>query len=135
MVGDEGQVGRAFYLALGPYRVNPKREFFSIEPEQAIALLQVMALEDVTPSLQQEAARVDAGAKSSAEKLKRSLRPPLNYLNLGIPAGSTLVYVDGETTFTVLDGRHVSFCGESALLSAVTAELRVVPVMPIHGTR
>jgi hypothetical protein len=134
-VGDEGQVERAFHLAFGPYRVNPKREFFSIEPEQAIALLQVMALEDVTPSLQQEAARVDADAQSSAEKLKRSRRPPLNYLDLGIPAGSTLVYEDGETTCTVLDGRHVSFRGESAFLSAVTAELMGVPGKPIHGTR
>jgi carbon storage regulator CsrA len=38
-VSDEGTVERAFHLAFGPYRVNPKREFFSIEPEQAIALL------------------------------------------------------------------------------------------------
>ena len=33
------------------YRVNPKREFFKIDPEQAIAL-ELMAIEDVTPSVQ-----------------------------------------------------------------------------------
>lgn len=96
---------RAFQLAFGPYRVNPKREFFSIEPEQVIALLQLMAVEDVTPSLQQEAARVVADAQYSAEKLKRARRPPLNYLDLGIPAGSTLVYQDGQTAWRQLDVR------------------------------
>ena len=41
-VSDEGAVERAFHQAFGPYRVNPKREFFKIEPEQAIALLKLM---------------------------------------------------------------------------------------------
>ena len=36
-VGDESIVEKAFHRAFGPYRINPKREFFEIEPEQAIA--------------------------------------------------------------------------------------------------
>ena len=35
-----------------------KREFFNIDPEQAIAL-ELMAIEDVTPSVQKEAENVD----------------------------------------------------------------------------
>ena len=54
-VGDESIVEKAFHRAFGPYRINPKREFFEIEPEQAIALLELMAVEDVTPAVQQEA--------------------------------------------------------------------------------
>lgn len=64
-----------------------------------------MAVEDVTPSLQQEAARVVADAQYSTEKLKRSRRPPLNYLDLGIPAGRKLVYQDGPTAWRQLDVR------------------------------
>ncbi len=58
-VTDESIVDKAFHLAVGPYRLNSKREFFQIEPEQAIALLELMITEDVTPQLQEEAASVD----------------------------------------------------------------------------
>lgn len=134
-VADEGTVERAFHLAFGPYRVNPKREFFSIEPEQAIALLRMMEIEDVTPQVQQEADSVDADAKSSAERLKRSRRPVMNYLEMGLPVGATLVYQDGTTTCSVVDGRHVNFNGEQRFLSAITAELMGIPGQPIHGGR
>ena len=53
------KVEKAFHNAFGPYRVNPRREFFGIEPEQAIGLLDLMKLEDMTPAMQQEAGRVD----------------------------------------------------------------------------
>ena len=49
-VEDETKVEKAFHLAFGPYRVNAKREFFQIEPEQAITLLELMVIEDVTPA-------------------------------------------------------------------------------------
>ena len=133
-VPDEGQIEQAFHLAFGPYRVNPKREFFSIEPEQAIALLRLMATEDLTPSMQAEAAQVDSGAKASADKLKRARRPTLNYQELGIPVGSTLTYQDDTTTCTVTDGRHVEFNGESYSLSSLTAELMGMAGKPIRGT-
>ena len=31
-VKDQNEVVSAFHLAFGPYRINPKREFFNIEP-------------------------------------------------------------------------------------------------------
>lgn len=133
-VADEGEVERAFHRAFGPNRVNAKREFFEIEPEQAIALLQLIALEDVTPEVRAEADQVDVEAKASAEKLKRSRRPPINYLECGIPVGSTLVYIgDGETTCTVRDGRKVEYQGEVMSISKLTADLRNTPGRPING--
>lgn len=74
-----------------------------------------------------------SSAKPGAERLKRSRRPALNYLEMGIPEGATLLYQDGETTCTVLDGRHVQFKGESCSLSAITAELMGQPGRPIRG--
>ena len=47
-------VEKAFHNAFGPYRVNPS-EFFEIEPKQAIGLLDLMKLEDMTPAMQAEA--------------------------------------------------------------------------------
>ena len=134
-VPDEGKVERAFHQAFGPYRVNPKREFFTIEPEQAIALLRLMEIEDVTPSIRQEADSVDVDAKSASERLKKSRRPVMNYLDMGLPVGASLLYQDGTTTCTVVDGRHVNFIGKDRFLSAITADLMGIPGQPIHGGR
>ena len=40
---------KAFNTLFSLNRVNPKREFFNIDPEQAIPVLELMAIEDVTP--------------------------------------------------------------------------------------
>ena len=122
-VPDMDKVEKAFHNAFGPYRVNPRREFFSIDPEQAIGLLDLMSPE-----------KVDVEAKASAEKLKRSRRPSLNYLEMGIPVGSTLLFEgDGQTTCTVVDGRRVEFQGQITSISKLTAELRNTPGRPIRG--
>lgn len=121
-VNDEGKTEKAFHLAFGPYRLNPKREFFQIEPEQAIALLDLMIIEDVTPNLQAEADKVDTGAKAGADKLK-ARRPIQNFLEMGIPEGSTLHFTQSEDTCTVLNGRRVSFNGENISLTALTKKL------------
>lgn len=133
-VQDMDKVEKAFHNAFGPYRVNPRREFFSIEPQQAIGLLELMSLEDVTPALQKEAEEVDVEAKASADKLKRSRRPALNYLEMGIPVGSILLFEgDGQTTCTVVDGRNVDYQGRVLSISKLTAELRNTPGRPIRG--
>ena len=133
-VADMDRVEKAFHNAFGPYRVNQRREFFSIEPEQAIGLLDLMKIEDMTPAIQAQADKVDVDAKASAERLKRARRPNLNYIEMGIPIGSTLLYQgDGETTCIVADGRNVSFQGRTLSLTKLTKELRQEPDRPIRG--
>jgi T5orf172 domain len=43
------QVETLLHQVFADKRVNPKREFFLVEPEQAKAALRLAALEDVTP--------------------------------------------------------------------------------------
>ncbi|WP_395144715.1 GIY-YIG nuclease family protein [Armatimonas sp.] len=38
------EVEKALHTAFGPNRINPKREFFRIEPEQAIAILKLLPI-------------------------------------------------------------------------------------------
>ena len=121
-VSDESKVEKAFHLAFGPYRLNPKREFFQIEPEQAIALLELMIIKDVTPSLQEEANKVDTDAKAGSEKLK-ARRPVQNFIEMGIPEGSILQFTQGNETCTVLNGRKISYQGEETSLTALTKKL------------
>jgi len=121
-VPDESKVEKAFHLAFGPYRLNPKREFFTIEPEQAIALLALMITEDVTPTLQKEAESVDREAKLGADKLK-ARRPNQNFIEMGIPEGGILQFSQGEETCTIINGRRVSYNGEEISLTALTKKL------------
>ena len=118
-VKDEHKVEKAFHLAFGPYRVNPKREFFQIEPEQAITLLQLMITEDVTPTLQREADSVDPDTKSSSNKLK-SRRPALDFLEMGIPVGSTLSFSQSDLTCVVTSNRRVAYQGSDFSLTKLT---------------
>lgn len=121
-VNDEGVVERAFHQAFGPYRVNAKREFFEIEPEQAIALLRLMAVEDVTPMVQGEADNIDAGTKEAGEKLK-SRRPNQNFIEMGIPVGSTLVFRPTGATVEVISKNKVEYEGREYSLTALARDL------------
>ena len=122
-VGDESIVEKAFHRAFGPYRINPKREFFEIEPEQAIALLELMAVEDVTPAVQQEAERVDVEANAASDRFKKTRKPPLNFLEVGVPIGSTLQFIEGDVTCTVTDPRRVEFEGEVLSMTRLAQRL------------
>ena len=86
-VKDVDKTEKAFHTAFEPSRVNPKREFFNINPEQAIAVLSLMAIEDVTPSVQDEAKKIDIEASASAEKFKKKRRPTINYFEMGLKIG------------------------------------------------
>ena len=122
-VKDQNEVESAFHLAFGPYRINPKREFFNIEPEQAITLLKLMALEDVTPVIQKEAESVDVEAKASTEKFKKKRRPTLNYFEMGLKEGDCLKFGKNSETCLVLNARQVTYEGEPWYLSNLTNKL------------
>jgi len=119
---DEARVEKAFHKAFGPYRVNPKREFFTIEPEQAIALLELMVVENVTPQLQDEADSVEPESRESSRRLK-ARRPVQNFIEMGIPEGAEILFSDGVTTCTILNGRRVEYLGEEYSLTALTQKL------------
>lgn len=124
-VPDMGKWEKAFHTAFGPYRVNPNREFFSINPDQAVALLELMAAEDVTPEVQKVADSVAPEAKTSAEKLKKNRRRPnADFSEMGIPVGSRLEYTgEGDHFCTVLGGRYVQFGDERCMISPLTQKL------------
>jgi len=122
-VKDVDKTEKAFHTAFEPSRVNPKREFFNINPEQAIAVLSLMAIEDVTPSVQDEAKKIDIEASASAEKFKKKRRPTINYFEMGLKEGDILKFGRNEESCTVLNGRQVSYEGESWFLSNLTNKL------------
>jgi len=128
-VDDCAKVEKAFHAAFGDHRVNPKREFFSIEPERVIAVLQLLAVSDVTPQVEQQlSAELDSDDRESRETMKRTKRPRMNFAEMGIQPGSLIVFRgDGEIHARVVDDRQVECGGEVSSLTKLTTELLGTP--------
>ena len=122
-VTDEKKVEDAFHQAFGPYRLNQNREFFTIEPEQAIALLELLTVEDVTPGVAEKAEQVDPDSREASEALRRRNRPNLNFHEMGILDGSVLEFTDDDKRCRVVGERRVEFEGKEQSLTALTKTL------------
>jgi|SRR5579883_1728885 len=118
-VADANQVEEALHIAFAPYRINPKREFFRIEPEQAIAILKLLHIEDKTSEVSEQASGIDQESLAAAEQ-QRSRRPNFNFVEMGIPIGSVLHSTHNDTTVTVVDPRRVRLGDEELYLTAAT---------------
>ncbi len=119
-VADVDKVELAFQHAFGPYRLNPKREFFQIHPDQATALLRLLASEDATPQVSREAEReVDPASREARDEARRR-RPPLNFSVMGIPTGAVLRSIHSDETAVVTGEKTVQFRGEETSLTTAT---------------
>lgn len=113
------EVERALHVAFSPQRINPKREFFKIDPEQAIAILKLLHTEDATAEIEQQPTSIDQESVVAAEQLK-SKRPNLNFTEMGIPIGSQLLSVHGQSIAIVASAKKVIFNDEETSLTAAT---------------
>lgn len=114
------KVEKALHIAFGPDRVNPRREFFTIEPAQAIAIIKLMEIEDVTPQVVNEKEEVDEVDREAGVEYSRKMRPRFNFLDMNIPVGSELVCVANGETVTVASERTVNFRGGETSLTNAT---------------
>jgi hypothetical protein len=121
-VGNPDEVEFALHRAFSPNRVNPKREFFSIEPDQAIAILKLLHVEDATVEVEQsptpiEKLEINAGAEFEAR------RPTFNFDEMGIPIGSQLNFVESDAVVFVITPRKVRLNDAETSLTAATRAL------------
>lgn len=126
-VENSEKVEKALHMAFHPYRIHSQREFFKINPEQAIAILQLLdRSEDLTSEIREEInndlTEID---KAAGERLKTARRPPLNYLEMGIPLGSKLVFAKDDIIREafVCGPRKITYNGIESSLTAATREL------------
>lgn len=116
-VADVSQVERALHDAFGDHRKNPKREFFTIAPERIVAILSLLALEEVTPSRD-----VGVETKEDAEAIEvaRKRRSAFNFKMAEIPPGAQLEFIRDESIVCNVapDQKHVEFRGEIMSLSS-----------------
>ena len=122
---DCAKIEKALHTAFAPNRININREFFQIKPEQAMAILELFNREDVTQEITEEIDNdLTTEDKSASEKIHSSRRPPLNYFEMGMKKGDTLVFVkDPSVIVTIVDEKKVMFQGEVYSLTGVAKKL------------
>jgi hypothetical protein len=95
-----------------------------MEPEQAIAILKLLHVEDATKEFSEQPSDLDAQSLVAGEELKRARRPRMDFVEIGIPIGSTLISSDdGVTAVVVVDSRKVRLGDEELSLSAATQRI------------
>lgn len=127
-VKDASEVEKALHLAFGMTRLNPNREFFKLEPERVIAVLKLLKVDDITAEFEHTIeSDLPEADKQSALAVKRSMRPPMNFYELGMMTGSVLVAKEGGLQAVVVAEKKVQFEGEVSSLTAATRKLLALP--------
>jgi hypothetical protein len=113
-VSDSQDVERRLHGAFGDHRINPKREFFRINPERVQMILEALSLNDVTPTSDVVEDEEDI------ETLRRAneRRPVFKFSIVDVPIGAILHFIKDEAvTCTVVDEKRVDFEGSITSLS------------------
>jgi len=125
-VPNSSEVEQALHQAFSPQRINPKREFFRLEPDQVIAILRLLHVDEKTVEIESQPSIIPAIELAATREL-RARRPSLNFREMGIPTGARLEFRDGDAAVTVAGPRRVLWDGDETSLTAATQKLLGTP--------
>ncbi len=101
-------------------RVNPRREFFLLEREQAIAALKLAAIEDVTPQIDEVIP--DSTERQAVERMSNRRRNT-SMFDIGLSVGTALqLDRDPSVSCTIVGPWEIEFNGEKTSLSAAALQ-------------
>jgi hypothetical protein len=109
--------------AFAPCRLDPRPEFFRIDPAQAVAILRLLHEDDATDEIARQPNDVDPESLAAVE-LVRKRRPNLDLFEMAIDAGSLLEWAHSlGVQVTVVGPRKVKLEEDELPLSAATQRL------------
>jgi hypothetical protein len=134
---DYRKVESALHRAFHPQRVHAKREFFNIEPDQAIAIMEIFEGMDITSDvITKDEATAEVSDREAKRKLKKR-RPNIDYYEVGLVKGDVITYIPsiGEPepiTAVIFNNRKIEFQGEIMFLTAATQKIMQTtrPIQP-----
>ncbi len=119
-VEDAQKLERQLHQLFSEARVNPRREFFKVDPEKVVLAISIGKFTEVTPG----DAEVYREEKDALERVK-ARRPRIKFEAIGIQPGAVLTFSrDEAVTATVAEGGKLTFEGE--VLSPSAAALKVL---------
>lgn len=122
-VEDPKRIEGVLHHAFSHVRVNPSREFFDIDESQAIAVLKLIIIEDVTPVVSKELDKVDKASKDASLKYSKTKRPNQNFIEMGLEIGESLLSDDGLYCCKVISERTVEYNGEVLSLTKLNSKI------------
>lgn len=123
LVKDIDKVEKAFHTAFAPNRINVKREFFQIEANQAVALIKLLEIQDVTPRVIREGNEgVDKESQAAAKELTKK-RPNLNFIEMGIPIGAGIISTKTGEPAYIQTAKTIMFRNEEMSLTRATRNI------------
>lgn len=124
-VPDCRKLERTLHFVFGGHRSRRNREFFTIDPDLAKAIIELVAVDEVPLSDAEQS--IDKAERREIDQLRKR-REVRTFTSMNIPIGSTLTFIKDETiTCTVSGARKVSFRGQE--LSPSAAALIVIHEM------
>lgn len=122
---DCGRIERALHTAFAPNRINENREFFRINPEQAIAILELFHHEDATTEVSDEINNDLTDEDKVAQSRTLARRPSLNFYEMGLQQDDVLTWKDDPSiSVQIISERKVLYNDEECSISALTAQLK-----------
>lgn len=120
VVKNSVMVERRIQHAFGDHRINPKREFFRINPVRVLSILELLELDNVTPNND----FVENQEEQRTLEKERNRRSRFKFSSVEIPVGSILHFVrDESVTAKVVDDQKIEFEGGVSSLSQSSLEL------------
>jgi hypothetical protein len=114
-VSDHKKIEKALHVAFGDRRVRSSREFFTVDPYRVKAILEAIAIREVTPELQIFESKEDAQAVELA--IRRA--PRFKFSQVDIPIGAILQFTqDNAIESVVQSDTEILFEGKLTSLSA-----------------
>jgi hypothetical protein len=112
-------IEKKIHYIFGEQRVRKNREFFAVDPNRVKAAIELVAIEEVTPQLQNTLEEEDDKSLSKNER-----RSPMRFSLLQISQGAILKFArDENITCQVVDDKHVLFEGKTTSLSSAASQL------------
>lgn len=110
---------KALHNAFAPQRINPKREFFQIDPTQALGIIKLIQIKEVTPQVLAQKSEISEAELDAAQAVKKR-RPNLNFDEMQIPYGSQLINISTGESVQVASPKTVIFRDQELSLTAAT---------------
>ena len=113
-------VEKKIHEGFADHRINPKKEFFRVDPQRMKSILELVSIREVTPDRDFVE---DQGEQHALDRARKN-KPVFRFSMVDIPVGAELSYIKDENVVAeVVSDRKIKFKGEEISLTNAAKKL------------
>jgi hypothetical protein len=118
-------VEKIIHNAFQDNRINPNREFFTMNPDRVIPLLKHLQIEDATENITEKMNDTISDTDKDANISYIKKRPKFNFIEMGINIGEKIQFTKNDVIVeaTVISEKFVEYNDIEYTLTRLTSEL------------